>query len=241
MDKNMQLFRAAYYADIKQLKIILESVEDLHISLKVPSGDYCSLWKDDKIDVSVLDILNWHSYAFWDDYEIKSYKVNGRPIDYAIGFNPSAFYYRVLEAVEWLCRTFQIKGNYALKDYSHYQLLQNCTGENWLDEEEVEELLFKGFRRIDIGLVNAAEAGNAKQVYALLKQGASVAIDLFDEKPCVGTVYDSLASDASYNGIQTIKYLNEQAFNSEECYSMLSGLYQNGVNEYILDVLELAI
>jgi hypothetical protein len=241
MDKNIQLFSAAYYADIKQLKIILQSVDDLHISLKVPAGDYCSLWKDNKIDLSVLDILNWHSYAFWNDYETTSYKVGSRPIDYATGFNPSGFYCRVLEAIEWLCHAFQIKSNYALKDYSHYQFFQNCTGENWLDEDEVKELLLKGFRRIDIDLANAAQAGNGQQVYTLLKQGASAAVDLFDEKPYVGTVYDSLVSSASYNGIETIKYLNDETFRSGECYPMLSSLYQIGVNEYILDILELSV
>jgi hypothetical protein len=129
MDKNIQLFKAAYYANLEDLKKLIKAKGDLIIHIPTPGGSYNLYWQNGKVVVSLLEILNWSNYAYFDCFErdILSYKLLNKENEctYSVSFNPSIFYRKVINCIEWICHEFKIFDNYILKNYSKYRALRH--------------------------------------------------------------------------------------------------------------------
>jgi hypothetical protein len=245
MDRDILLFKAAYYADLNAIKSFVNTKDDLQIKIPVKEGDYILYWGSSHVFISILDILNWAAYGFYEyiDRDVVCHKMfdanNVQIINNCI--NPARYYEKVMNCIEWICNKFSII-NYTLKDYSRFRLLRHFIDgdENYLDENEIKEALQRGFKQIDLDLINEAEKGNGITCYALIKNGANYKIDPIDysgESLIVGM----LDGDLSFHFLLLISYLhNEKEFDAADCYDMLSSLYQVGVSNYILDIIAMA-
>ena len=237
---NADKFEATFYTDLNLIKQFVKSKEDLLIAVPVPK-DYEWMWSNQKVYISVLDMLNWLTWGFYEyhnENEIchSSYDAKGKQILNDC-INPSIIYRNATDCINWICDKFSIV-NYDLKDYSQYRLLRHVffDNEGWLDEDEIKEALQKGFRQIDLDLINEAEKGNGISVYALVKQGANYKIDP-DDNTDESSIVSILGSDLSFHSLSLISYLCHRSnFSFSDSYDMLSSLYQVGVSNYILDI-----
>jgi len=242
-DVNADKFEAAFYADLNLIKQLVKSKEDLRIAISVPK-DYEWMWNSQKVYTSVLDMLNWLAFGFYEYHNENEvcrnmFNAEGKQI-LKDCINPSIVYKNVIECINWICEKFSII-NYDLKDYSQYRLLRHVffDNEGWLDEEEIKEALQKGFRQIDLNLINEAEKGNGISVYTLVKQGANYKIDPDDDTD-ESSIVNILGSDLSFHSLELISYLcHRDSFSFSDSYDMLSSLYQVGVSNYILDIVML--
>ncbi len=247
MDTNIRLFKAAYYADLDALKGIITNKEDLMIRIPTSCGSHNSNWENQEVKISVLDILNWSNYGYyqWYDKEIFTQRsIDNKKVIHEISFNATLFYQKIIDCIEWICHTFKISDNYQLKDISKYRALRHFLGEeeNWLDDEEMQEYRSMGFLKSDLDLINEAERCNGITVYHLMKEGASPYIDPMDNKPDESYVFFMLDTSCSLYAIQSIGYLcDEIGFDPSDCYHMLASLYQFGVSQYILDIINLPL
>lgn len=95
MNKNFNIFKAAYFADLKTLKNLILSKSDLIIVIPVPEGDYKLYWEKDYFELSVIEILNWQNFNFYEYYDsyLTGYKsINAKNEVYEVNFNPSIHY-----------------------------------------------------------------------------------------------------------------------------------------------------
>lgn len=240
-DRNIELFMAAFYADLNSLQTLIIKKTDMQLRISLPDGSYKWYWDNPYVEVNVLDILNWGVYGLYQYYDedlLCHNMYNAENIQILNEcINPSMYYYKAIECIDWLCDKFDII-NYQLKDYSRYRTLRHFMDEdeNWLDEDEVKEALGKGFREIDLNLINEAEKGNGASCYSLVKKGACYKIDPADYTED-SLILEILGSDRSFHTLGTISYLSDRTKWSEtDAYDMLSGLYQVGVSNYILDI-----
>jgi len=242
-DINADKFEAAFYADLNLVKQLVISKEDLRIAVPIPK-DYEWMWNSHSVYVSVLDMLNWLAFGFYEyhsENEIchNSYDAKGKQILNDC-INPSIIYKNAIECINWICNKFSIV-NYDLKDYSQYRLLRHALFDNegWFDEDEIIEALQKGFRKIDLELINEAEKGNGISVYSLVKQGANYKIDPDDDTD-ESSIVSILGSDLSFHSLSLTSYLcHRDKFSFSDSCDMLSSLYQVGVSNYILDIVML--
>jgi len=244
MDKDILLFKAAYYANLDDFKKMIGKKDDLIIRIPTPSGSYDSYWENKEVKVNLLDILNWSNYAYYEWFERElltqsSIDKNGI-ISHEISFNASLFYRKIIDCIEWICNEFKIVDNYRLKDYSQYRALRHFfdADENWLDENDMHNYLAEGYRKIDLDLINEAEKGNGIAVCHLMKAGANPDIDPIDKDPEISCVLDMHESASGINLAECIGYIcDESGFDKKDCYHMLSCLYQSGISQYVLDII----
>ncbi len=247
MDTNIQLFKAAYYADLDALKEIIRNKEDLMIRIPTPGGSYDSYFLNQQVNISVLDILNWSNYGYYQWYDKEIYiqrSIDNEGVNHEISFNAALFYQKIIDCIEWICHTFKISDNYQLKDISKYRALRHFLdkNENWLDDEEMKDYLEQGFRKLDLDLINEAEKCNGIAVYHLMKEGASPYIDPIENDPEESSIFFILDASCGLYAIQSIAYVcDEKGFDSSDCYHMLASLYQFGVSKYILDIINLPL
>ena len=64
-DTNAIKFEAAFYADLSLIKQLVKSKEDLIIAIPI-SKDYCIMWNNQSVSVSILDMLNWLVFGFYE-------------------------------------------------------------------------------------------------------------------------------------------------------------------------------
>ncbi len=240
-DRNIELFMAAFYADLDVLQKIIVNKTDTKIKIPLPEGGYKLFWNQLFVEVDVLDILNWAIWGFYEYFDednlcvIHSYAKDNQVIKTCI--NPSEYYSKVLDCIVWLCDNFRIN-NYAIKDYSRFRFLRHALfdDENWLDEDEVKEALENGFREIDLNLINESEKGNGISCYSLVQKGADYKIDPVDFTE-ESAIVDILGSDMSFHRLGMISYLSDRnKWDETDAYDMLSSLYQVGVSNYMLDI-----
>lgn len=233
---------SAYYADLNVIKRLVTKENDLHITIPIKDGYFALYWDKDYIEINILDILNWAAWGLYEYFETdkicrKMYNANKvQVLNDCI--NPAEYYKKVITCIEWICNKFSIS-NYNLKDYSQFRTLRHFIFDNegWMDEDEINDALKKGFRQIDLDLINEAEKGNGIACYELIKKGAYYKIDPIDFTN-ESIIIEILASDLSFHTLHLISYLyNVGKFNSSDCYDMLSSLYQVGVSNYILDII----
>lgn len=242
MNKDIQLFKATFYADLNAIKDLVKCKDDLDIKVAIKEGDYKYYWDNDFISISILDILNWSAFAFYEYIERDSIchkNFNAKNI-LTINdcINSSAHYYKVMDCIDWICTTFSIK-NYQLKDYSRFRALRHLLGqdENWMDEGEMKDALNDGYLKLDLDLINEAEKGNGITCYSLIKIGANYKIDPLDKSEG-STIVDVLDSDLSFQMLHLISFLSApSSFVISDSYDMLSCIYQVGVSNYILDII----
>jgi superfamily I DNA/RNA helicase len=94
----------------------------------------------------------------------------------------------------------------------------------------------KGFRKIDIDLANFTYRGNVKKVIELLKHGANPD---FDPEENGMTILATLATEASWAGLQTIEYLLEkdQRILTDDLNNMIHVLYSAALSEKTYNVI----
>lgn len=100
----------------------------------------------------------------------------------------------------------------------------------------MKEALDRGFKQIDLDLINESEKGNAKQVYQLMLKGANSYINPIDisDESCFENI---IGSDWQYHSMLTKKIIGEKdSFDSKNCYGIIESLFQAGVSNYILDI-----
>lgn len=233
---------AAFYADLNVLQKLIVSEADMQIKVSFPEGDYKLFWNKSYLEIDVLDILNWAAFGFYE--YVNEISISHRMFDPKNNLiindciNPSEYYDRVMSCIVWLCNNFKIN-NYRTKDYSRFRLLRHALfdDENWLDVDEMKLALEKGFREIDLNLINEAEKGNGVSCYGLIQKGADYKIDPVD---CSNRshIEDILGNDLSFYMLRTISHLSDRTiWNESDAYQMLSSLYQVGVSNYILDII----
>jgi hypothetical protein len=239
-DTDAIKFEAVFYADLNLVKQHVKSKEDLQIAVPIPKS-YEWMWKNQSVYVSILDVLNWLAYGFYEYYNENEVcrqefdEKGNQTINECV--NPSAIYKNVINCINWICDKFSIV-NYDLKDYSQYRLLRHVLfdDEGWLEDNEMKEALQKGYRQIDLDLINESEKGNGVSVYTLVRQGANYKIDPEDYTD-ESSIVAILGSDLNFHTLSLISYLcHRDRFSFSDSYDMLSSLYQVGVSNYILDI-----
>lgn len=151
-DQNIELFMAAFYADLNVLQKLIGNEFDMQVRIPILSKELEDYWGNEYVEINVLDILNWAANGFYEYFDednlcvIHSYDDQ----DVRTCINPSEYYSKVLACIVWLCDNFKIN-NFTIKDYSRYRLLRHviCDDENWLDADEIKEALEKGYREIE--------------------------------------------------------------------------------------------
>ncbi len=240
-DRNTELFMAAFYADLNVLQKLIGNKVDMQVRIPILSKELEDYWGNEYVEINVLDILNWAANGFYEYFDednlcvIHSYADEDQDVRTCI--NPSEYYSKVLACIVWLCDNFKIN-NFTIKDYSRYRLLRHviCDDENWLDADEIKEALEKGYREIDLNLINEAEKGNGITCYSLVQKGADYKIDPVDFTE-ESAVVDILGSDMSFHKLEMISYLSEkEKWDESDAYDMISSMYQVGVSNYILDI-----
>lgn len=241
MNNDSTLFKAAFYADLDTIKSLVQSKDDLIIKILVKDGDYKLYWDNDYFQISILDILNWAYYGFYEYIEqdnicSKLFNAKNELVKNDC-INPQEYYYKVINCIEWICNKFSIC-NYQIKDYSQYRLLRHflLDDENYLRGEFVDIALKEGYKQIDLDLINEAEKGNGIKCYELIKKGANHTIDPLDFSD-ESLIIDLLGSENSHEMLSLISYLStESEYEYNKAYDMLSSLYNVGVGNYILDI-----
>lgn len=241
MDKDIELFKASFYADLPAIQQLVKTEDDLQIKIPVREGSNTIIWNGNYVFISILEILNWAAFGFYVYIEKESichkmYDADGVQIVNDC-INPSDYYINIVNCIEWICNKFSIQ-NFHLKDYSAYSPLSWFLFENeeFLEPDEMEEALKHGYKQIDLDLINAAIKGNGIKSYNLIKAGANYKtdpVDYTDESLIVTT----LGTDISFHSLNLISYLNhKERFSEYDHYKILSNLYQVGVSNYILDI-----
>lgn len=241
MDKDAELFKASFYADLPVIKRLVKTKDDLRIKIPIKDGDYALFWNDNYVFISILEVLNWSAFGFYEYTEKNSLchrmfdANNVQVLNDCI--NPSEYYKNTLNCIEWICNKFSIH-NYHLKDYSYYSPLSRFLfdDEEYLTDDEIEDALKNGFQKIDLDLINVAIKGNGIASYKLIKKGANYNKDPLDYTDG-SLIIDVLGADNSFHILQIISYLHhKERFSTHEPYEILSSLYQVGVGNYILDI-----
>ncbi len=240
-NRNTEIFIAAFYADLNELKKLVINKNDTQIKVEIPEGDYSLYWEKEYFEVNILDILNWAYFGFYEYVGIDNIchkNINAENIQILNDcINPSEYYNKVIECLEWICNKFSIQ-NYSLIDYSKFRTLRHflLTDENWLDEDEFDEALKRGYKKVDLDLINEAEKGNGIYCYKLVQQGGNYKIDPIDLTDG-SAIIEILGIDISFHTLKLISYLcNKSEFDKLNAYEMLASLYQVGVSNYILDI-----
>lgn len=226
LEKNIEIFKAAYFGNLASLQELIVSQFDLEILVLSKLESY-------GFTIKVVDILNWWA---WGIYEFNCWP---NLIDKQTPVNLTTHYKNIITCLDWLCQKFQLS-NIKLKDYSHFRGLRHCLDkeDNWLDEDEMNEALNLGYRQIDLDLINACEKGNAIEVYTLLRAGANYKIDPWDDSESL--IAEILETDCSLQLFDCIYYLKDKdSFSADNMSDMLSSLYQVGVGNYIWNILKM--
>ncbi|NLA25066.1 MAG: hypothetical protein GX879_08885 [Bacteroidales bacterium] len=242
MNKDTELFKASFYADLPVIKRLVKTESDLQIKIPIKEGDYALYWNGNFVLISILEVLNWSAFGFYEYIEenILCHRMfdtnNVQILNDCI--NPSEYYKNILNCIEWICNKFSIH-NYHLKDYSYYSPLSRFLfdDEEYLIDDEIVEALKDGFCQIDLDLINVAAKGNGIASYELIKKGANYNIDPLDYTN-ESLIINILESNNSFHMLRTISYLShKESFRIHEPYEVLSSLYQVGVGNYILDII----
>ena len=192
---------------------------------------------------SIIDILNWQNFVFYEyfnDQQTSYRSIDRYKAEYQVSFNPSLHYKNAINWLHYFCGLFEI-ANYKIVHYSKFRLLRHLLffDENWLDQDEIVDAIARGFKQIDLDLINEAEKGNAIKVYELVQTGADPDIDPTDSST-ISCLLGIIGSDWEYHTMLTKQTIGDkELFDSKEPYEVLESLYQAGVSKYILDIVYL--
>jgi hypothetical protein len=240
-DQNIELFKAAFYADLNVLQKLIVGEADMQVKVPILNKELEECWVNEYVEINVLEILNWAAFGFYEYFDendlcvINSFPNDNQTIKTCI--NPSEYYNNVMNCIVWFCEKFAVN-NYLIKDYSKYRFLRHFLfdDENWLDEDEMNEAITRGYKEIDLNLINEAEKGNGMSCYSLVQKGADYKIDPVDFTE-ESAIVDILGTDMSFHKLEMISYLSDRnKWDETDAYDMLSSLYQVGVSNYILDI-----
>jgi hypothetical protein len=233
--KQFDIFLAAFFSDWEKLDRLLETQEDLELTVEFTGGYLFSY--PEKFNFSVPDIIQMNIDC-WYSIRDKKELINTPDI------NPAKFYRQSKKCLRNLKKRFP-EFRFSPVDYT--KNLDLVTGlmedEEFIDYNEYNEYNKEGYREIDLDLINYAVRRNVKKVVQLLKKGANPVIDPFD-KTSEAVVPIRLAGDDSlhFNNIYPVhlKRISHGygIFIIKDCEWMIANLYGSASSAKVYDTIE---
>jgi len=200
-----KLFAAAFFADIPLLMKVLSKNPDTSVKVPIPEG-YTSPYLADYYIITASEIAAMNRDAMYRDRRDKS------PVTCFIhpsyeeaiperhkSFYPAKIYQNSVQMLRIL-RSFP--GYRSRMDYRRLLTIINAYDptdeEPWFSKQEMHDLSEKGFRDIDLNLVNAGVNCDVKKVRQLLKAGANPYIETKSGAYLNSEILDHLAGDESF-------------------------------------------
>jgi hypothetical protein len=222
-DKQRTLFFAAYFSELETIKNFANSPIDL--DLIVPIDQNYRQWNEQtEIKISVLEILRMVYDLFID--------LKDRTSLYSeIKINPKRIFQKAQQSIDCLNEKFGLQESIPDIDYGKYvKLIYDLQENTWIDSDEYNEFQNKGYRKIDLDLINEGMKRNVKDIIKLLQQGANPYIDPYDGNT-ESALIDSLQSAKSFyfNNFCELyqSYLDNSSddLRQQDCYRYLWQLY----------------
>ncbi|TAN11670.1 MAG: hypothetical protein EPN37_17100 [Chitinophagaceae bacterium] len=215
-------FLAFYFSDLGKIEEVVNSENDLTFTFPFPEGYYH--WSPLKeITITAGEIVQMTLDAWFDCKEMKT-------LTHYPEIHPKEIYERTLLVKEWLEEFMKEK----LKEmeYEKYYKFIYALDEDWewIDEEEMQEFLKEGYRKIDLELINFSQKRNNTKVKELLREGANPNIDPADKME-ESEILDFLISKSSFQSLSYDPCFTEfeekryDGFQDETEYRMISYLY----------------
>jgi len=222
MKDQLGLFLSIYFSDIESIKKLLNSKEDLLFTVNVPEGYFA--WQSGEFRISAVEIILM-TLDCWDDLK-KASKLEGD-----LRIKPEKIYLSTLQSLQFVTQKFpELKTKtIAYENYIglSYALLPD---EEYFTENEFEEYLLEGYKRVDLELINAGARKNIKKVRHLMELGANPMIDP-DDKTDDSLILTILSDAEAFNLITYLEYYQQfiesgkKSFKGEDIYPMISHLY----------------
>jgi len=189
-DKQRELFFAAYFSELETIKKFANSPIDLDLILPIDQN-YWQWNEQTEIKISVLEILRMVYDSFID-------LSNKASLDSEIKINPKSIFQRTQQSIEWINEKFGLQESITDIDYGKYiKIIFDLQENTWIDSDEYNEFQNKGYRKIDLDLINEGMKRNVKDAIKLLQQGANPYIDPYDGN-VPSALIDSLQSAKSF-------------------------------------------
>lgn len=215
-EKSLKIYKSLFYLNLDSLKTLIQKESDLNLTFSIPENiDYSEF----SVKLTVFDILRmeidiWARVNTHDNLKLYT------------GFLPENIYKRALECKKYL----DIKFPDFNTDFEYVKhrglMLDFYANKNYINEETFNNFLNKGFKSIDLELVNAAIARDEALIIDLLKSGANPMINISNSDATIGLLnYLEIKEAASF--MEYNRHLMED-FNEYEysdVFESLSDLY----------------
>lgn len=206
---HSELFLSAFFRDKNKL------IENIDIKIKINAPKEYIWVMGGVVEISPREILLMHRDAF---YGFTKY------ID---------TYNNIIEDMKFLGIHFDEEVDY----YKFFNVVSTFfEDEEWFDKNDFIEFLKKGYRKIDLLLVNYAFKRKREVVEKLLLSGANPFINPEDNTE--SSVLELLETESSFNGINYYGSLNcgmeNIKINDREIYHLLEGIVAVASSERII-------
>jgi hypothetical protein len=212
-----KLFAAAFFADIPLLTKVLSKNRDTTIKVPIPEG-YTSPYMADYYIINASEIAAMNRDAM---YRFRRGKgpvtcfIHPGYLD-AIPERHQKFYPHVIyhNSIQMLGILKSYPGYRSLMDYRRMSSIINSYDptdeEPWFSKTEMHELMQKGYRDIDLHLVNAGVNCDGKKVLQLLKSGANPYVATEPNTYLQSEILSYLSGDESFYFMNYRGYWNLQ-------------------------------
>jgi len=223
MTKEKLIFEGGFYSDLPLLKENVLSPEDLFVKIETPM-DFSCFWNGNVITMSVVEILLMN-LEFLESFKTKE-KNKG-----VIKFSLIEFYNDTVICLDFLSKKFPSKFKRDI-DYQNYIKFIFDDDVDYIDETEVQELISKGYRTIDLKAINFGFERNEKEIKRLIKLGANPMINSWDlsEKTYKDSeLYSELTTTIAYDELDVLYNYNSRTLkkisNQFGAYYLIQSLY----------------
>ncbi len=234
-DKQFEIFLSAYFADINKLQGLILSEKDLFIYFELEKEEIY-WWGKKRFKISVFDILKM-SIDAWFDLRDKTRLTNYENI------NPKIIYKKFENSLNLLIEKFPKFAKKRIEYHKFIHLFLYIDDGKYIDDEDFEEYVDKGYKKIDLELINFAVNRNENKVKKLLEKGANPMIDPLDK------IFDSLILDllATHDSTNFIWYSGSfrhfvenqySYFNKINAKQMLTELYATSSSSKIYNIIK---
>lgn len=220
--KEYQIFIAAFFSEKEKLSELILSEQDLFVTVDIPASEAHE--NEDSFKISVVQILQMNLDCW---YNLRD--KNRLESDYFI--KPSEFYKKTQNCFDYLKNIFP---KICSEDINYGVLFDTIYDKDesfdWFTPEERVEFINKGYREIDLDLIEAAIRRNEKKCTELLLNGANPTIDP-DEEEEAGVVFSHLGVGCGYHFLEYTPYHKiydgrlRISLDSTDTYNMISELF----------------
>lgn len=219
------IFLAFYFSDLEKIKKIIKKETDLVFNIPIPQSGAYDHWAPVKeIQMTAGELVQMILDAWFDR----------RALPYISGYpeiHPEEIFQQTKLVKKWL-RSFSNSIPKRVNYGKYYKLIYYLNEEwNWIDEDEMQEYIKRGYRKIDLDLINFSQKRKKEKVKELLETGANPDIDPDDES-ATSEVLEILAAKSSFQfttfylpGFETYRLKGVPGFIGETEYNMISSLY----------------